>query len=199
MNPNRETRGRAIRARASSRSRPPRGRGARAALIALLQDVVDDGASVGFLPPLSAAEAGEYSGRRLRCCGPGRAAPSGSPGRRARADRTARCSSTSRSAPTAITGRELIKLMVQTRARRRGLARALMLAAEAEARRLGRSTLFLDTRLGDLVRDPVPLARLGIRRLDPALCPQCDRRPRRQRDLLPPARRPVSRPPRGAR
>jgi acetyltransferase len=36
------------------------GRGARAALIALLQDVVDDGASVGFLPPLSVAEAGEY-------------------------------------------------------------------------------------------------------------------------------------------
>ena len=39
--------------------------------------------------------------------------------------------------------------MVHTRARRRGIGRALMLAAEAEARRLGRSTLFLDTRLGD--------------------------------------------------
>jgi acetyltransferase len=32
----------------------------RAPLIALLQDVVDDGGSVGFLPPLSAGEAGAY-------------------------------------------------------------------------------------------------------------------------------------------
>ena len=32
----------------------------RAALVALLRNVVDDGGSVGFLPPLSAEEAGEY-------------------------------------------------------------------------------------------------------------------------------------------
>ena len=39
--------------------------------------------------------------------------------------------------------------MVHRRARRQGVGRALMLAAEAEARRLGRSTLVLDTRHGD--------------------------------------------------
>ena len=53
------------------------GRGARAALIALLQDVVDDGASVGFLPPLSVAEGGRVLGRRLRCRRRGRAAALG--------------------------------------------------------------------------------------------------------------------------
>ena len=44
----------------SSRSRPAADALREAALIALLQDVVDDGASVGFLPPLSVTEAGEY-------------------------------------------------------------------------------------------------------------------------------------------
>jgi ribosomal protein S18 acetylase RimI-like enzyme len=42
-----------------------------------------------------------------------------------------------------------MKLMVHTAGRRRGLGRALMLAAQAEARRLGRRTLVLDTRQGD--------------------------------------------------
>lgn len=41
------------------------------------------------------------------------------------------------------------KLLVHRRARRHGLARALMLAAEAEARRLDRILLTLDTRHGD--------------------------------------------------
>ena len=39
--------------------------------------------------------------------------------------------------------------MVYTRARRRGIGRALMLEAQAAARRHGRSTLVLDTRQGD--------------------------------------------------
>ena len=78
------------------------GHGERAALIALPQDVVDGGASVGFLPPLSAAEAGEYWDGVFDPS-TGARGSSGSPGRRARAS-PARCSSTSRSAPTAITG-----------------------------------------------------------------------------------------------
>ena len=44
---------------------------------------------------------------------------------------------------------EVMKLMVHSACRRRGLGRALMLAAEDEARRLGRTTLVLDTRQGD--------------------------------------------------
>jgi GNAT superfamily N-acetyltransferase len=44
---------------------------------------------------------------------------------------------------------EVQKLLVHPSARRRGLARALMLRAEQEARRVGRSLLTLDTRAGD--------------------------------------------------
>jgi len=119
----------------------------RAALTALLQDAVDDGASVGFLPPLGADEAGRYwdgvaaavadGGRLLWVARDPAAGVVGTVQldleRRANGDHRA----------------ELIKLMVHTTARRRGIGRALMAAAEAEARRRGRSTLFLDTRLGD--------------------------------------------------
>jgi GNAT superfamily N-acetyltransferase len=41
------------------------------------------------------------------------------------------------------------KLIVHRSVRRRGIGRALMTAVEAEARRLGRTTLHLDTREGD--------------------------------------------------
>jgi GNAT superfamily N-acetyltransferase len=44
---------------------------------------------------------------------------------------------------------EVSKVMVHRRARRRGVGRALMLALEDHARRLGRTTLILDTRQGD--------------------------------------------------
>lgn len=44
---------------------------------------------------------------------------------------------------------EVVKLMVHRRGRRRGIGRALMLTVEEQARRRGRTTLFLDTRLGD--------------------------------------------------
>ncbi|ADZ71853.1 GNAT family N-acetyltransferase [Polymorphum gilvum] len=44
---------------------------------------------------------------------------------------------------------EVRKLLVHPDARRRGLARTLMAAIEAEARALGRSLLTLDTRTGD--------------------------------------------------
>ncbi|MFC0407285.1 GNAT family N-acetyltransferase [Roseomonas elaeocarpi] len=44
---------------------------------------------------------------------------------------------------------EIAKLLVHPQARRRGIARALMRAAEAMARREGRTLLVLDTRTGD--------------------------------------------------
>jgi ribosomal protein S18 acetylase RimI-like enzyme len=116
-------------------------------LVPLLQDVVDDGASIGFLPPLGAEEARRYwdsvasavaDGSRLLWVARER---DGAVVGAVQLDLEKRANGDHRA--------ELIKLMVHTGARRRGIARALMLAAEAEAGRRGRTTLFLDTRLGD--------------------------------------------------
>lgn len=108
----------------------------------MLVAVVDDGASIGFLPPLGREEARAYwqsvnspevillaarSGERLagtvqvHLC----AKPNGS--HRA----------------------EIAKLMVHPDYRRHGIARQLMLEAEQEARLANRSLLVLDTRDGD--------------------------------------------------
>lgn len=120
---------------------------ARPGLSALLKDVVDGGASVGFLPPLSAGEASAYwesvaaavegGGRRLWIA---RRAGRGIVGT-VQLDLAGQANGRHRA--------ELIKLMVGSSARRQGIGRALMEAAEAEARRLGRATLVLDTRRGD--------------------------------------------------
>lgn len=116
-------------------------------LVALLQDVVDGGASVGFLPPLGAAEAAAYwrevaakmkdGSRLLWIC----REPDGAVTGTVQLDLEPRPNGSHRA--------EVMKLMVLTAARRRGIGRALMLAAEEEARRLGRTTLVLDTRRGD--------------------------------------------------
>lgn len=127
---------------------PAAARAEQAALVALLQDAVDGGASVGFLPPLPAAEAREYwrtveaavaEGTRVLLAahdvrrvvvGSAQLQLAGKPNARHRA--------------------EVQKVMVHRRARRLGVGRALMLATEEQARRHGRSTLVLDTRQGDL-------------------------------------------------
>ena len=120
-------------------------------LVALLRDVVDDGGSVGFLPPLSEQDAGEYwEGVATAAKGGGRLLwvarepHGGSAGRivgTVQLDLEKRANGSHRA--------ELIKLMVHTSARRRGIGRALMLEAQDAARRGGRSTLVLDTRQGD--------------------------------------------------
>ncbi|TNH95189.1 GNAT family N-acetyltransferase [Aeromonas sobria] len=117
------------------------------ALIALLQDCVDSGASVGFLPPLSMEEGVSYwqgvesdlaAGRRklwlaleqqqivgavqIALCGKANGHHRG----------------------------EVEKLMVLQAARGQGVGRALMLAMEQGAREAGRSLLVLDTRAGDV-------------------------------------------------
>lgn len=117
------------------------------ALVALLRDAVDSGASIGFLPPLSEGEALEYwrsvgvavaEGSRVLFAARDAAGEAiGS----AQLDLALRANGRHRA--------EVAKVMVHRRARRQGVGRALMLAAEAEARRLGRSTLVLDTRHGD--------------------------------------------------
>lgn len=113
-----------------------------AALGAILRDCVEDGASVNFVLPFSQAEAEAFWRRQLPAIASGEAILFAArhegllagtvmlgldtpPNQRHRAD--------------------IKKLLVHRRARRRGLARALMWAAEDEARRLGRSLLTLDT------------------------------------------------------
>jgi acetyltransferase len=119
----------------------------RDALAVLLQHVVGGGASGGFLPPLGETEAATYwdgvaaalkcGGRRLWIA---RGAEGGIVGT-VQLDLAGQANGRHRA--------EVVKLMVLSSARRRGIGRLLMEAAEAEARRLGRTTLVLDTRQGD--------------------------------------------------
>jgi GNAT superfamily N-acetyltransferase len=115
-------------------------------LAELLVDAVEAGASVGFLPPFGTAEA-----RRFWA------------GQQPAVERGAERAFVIRGANGAIDGcvmldlapmpngrhrAEVKKLLVHRRARRQGLGRALMEAVEVEARRLGRTTLVLDTLAG---------------------------------------------------
>lgn len=119
----------------------------RAALVALLQEVVDGGASVGFLPPLGNDEAARYWDGVFAAAAAGARALWVARGREGEVVGTVQLDLEQR--PNGSHRAEVVKLMVHTRARRQGIGRALMLAAEAEARRRGRTTLVLDTRRGD--------------------------------------------------
>ena len=118
-----------------------------AELVDILVDCVDDGASVGFLPPLPLAEARAYWHAAADAIADGSrvllvAAAPDTP-----ADGTVQLDLSTR--PNGRHRAEVVRLLVHRRARRRGLARALMQAIEAEARQRGRTTLVLDTRHGD--------------------------------------------------
>jgi acetyltransferase len=115
------------------------------ALVELLRDAVDSGASVGFLAPLPTTVAVEYwdsvrdelhAGRVLFCAyrggklvGTVQLAPAGKPNARHRA--------------------EVQKLLVLQAFRGQGIGKDLMRTVEAKALQLGRSLLVLDTRQGD--------------------------------------------------
>jgi len=115
------------------------------ALVELLRDAVDSGASVGFLAPLPTAVAVDYwhsvrdeldAGRVLFCAyrdarlvGTVQLAPAGKPNARHRA--------------------EVQKLLVLQTHRGQGIGKDLMRTVEAKALQLGRSLLVLDTRQGD--------------------------------------------------
>jgi len=117
------------------------------ALAELLLDVVAAGASVGFLPPLSEAEASAYwadvegalalGQRELLLAeldgvlvGTVQLELAQKPNARHRA--------------------EITKLLVHTRARRQGVGRLLLQEVEQLARSHGRTLLYLDTREGDV-------------------------------------------------
>lgn len=115
-------------------------------LARLLLDAVDGGASVGFLPPLSRAEALEYArGVAAAVAARGRillvARVDGRVIGTGQLDLSQRANGLHRA--------EVAKVMTLGAWRGRGVGRSLMLALEDEARRLGRSTLVLDTRQGD--------------------------------------------------
>lgn len=117
-----------------------------ASFIALLQDAVDSGASVGFVPPLDPGGARSYwTGVRNAVVGGNRillaAVEKGDILGSVQLDLPAM--------PNARHRAEVMKLMVHRAARRRGIGKALMLALEDAARRINRRLLVLDTRVGD--------------------------------------------------
>jgi ribosomal protein S18 acetylase RimI-like enzyme len=108
----------------------------------ILIAVVDQGASVGYLPPLDRAEAESYWADVL---GPGvvllTAETDG------RIVGTAQLLGAMR--PNGRHRAEVAKVLVHPSYQRRGIGRALMEAIETEARSEGRTLLVLDTRAGD--------------------------------------------------
>ncbi|HEV8037393.1 MAG TPA: GNAT family N-acetyltransferase [Bryobacteraceae bacterium] len=114
-------------------------------LVDLLMDAVDSGASVGFMPPLTERQARTYwdgvmaamqEGHRVLLVAVEGDMVQGS----VQIDLETRANGNHRA--------EAMKLFVHRRARRRGLARSLMLELESTARKLGRTLLVMDTRQG---------------------------------------------------
>jgi acetyltransferase len=116
-------------------------------LVALLQDSVHGGSSVGFLPPLETAAAEEYwlevltelaQGARVLLV----ASEAGEVAGTVQLGLATKQNGLHRA--------EVQKLVVHTRFRGRGIARALMEAIEAAAREAGRTLLVLDTEQGSV-------------------------------------------------
>jgi acetyltransferase len=116
-------------------------------LIALLKDSVDNGASVGFLPPLAFDVAEKYwlealnelsLGKRLLLVSTDNGTLSG----------MVQLALVTK--PNALHRAEIQKLVVHTFFRNRGIARSLMNALEKVALKHGRTLLVLDTEQGSI-------------------------------------------------
>ena len=124
---------------------PQQAQAARSGLVDLLVDSVEDGASVNFVWPMTRAKAEIWWDGALLS--------------HARGERLILAAETQVRLAGSVQliqapqenqffRAELAKLLVHTRARRRGIGAALMVAAENQARRIGRSLLTLDTEAG---------------------------------------------------
>jgi GNAT superfamily N-acetyltransferase len=115
------------------------------ALAALLIDAVDDGASVGFLPPLSQTAAVAYwKGVHVALRSFGRVLLAAFEDDVLVGSVQLQCADM----PNSLHRAEVMKLFVLRRARRSGIARALMLRIQECALKYGRSLLIADTRVG---------------------------------------------------
>ncbi|MGF1736819.1 GNAT family N-acetyltransferase [Photobacterium satsumensis] len=116
-------------------------------LIELLLECVNDGASIGFLPPLGKVEATGYwhsiEGEVAK--GERRLFIAKNSGKVVGVVQLALCQKAN-----GIHRAEIEKLMVLPQQRGNGLGKALVDAAEQAAVKLGRSLLVLDTRKGDI-------------------------------------------------
>ena len=116
-------------------------------LVRLLQDSVEGGASVGFLPPLSDQDAEEYWSRVINDL------PAGQTVLLAGFQSGKVVASVELALawqPNACHRAEVRKLMVLSAVRRQGIGAALVQAVEEAAREQERTLLFLDTRRGDV-------------------------------------------------
>ena len=124
---------------------PQQAQARRVALVDLLVDAVEDGASVGFVWPMTRTKAETWWEETLA---------SHARGERLilAAEARGRLDGTVQLIPTPKENQafraDLSKLLVRSSARRQGLGTALMRAAEDEARRIGRTLLILDTEAG---------------------------------------------------
>ncbi|MDO6706836.1 GNAT family N-acetyltransferase [Photobacterium sp. 1_MG-2023] len=118
-------------------------------LTELLQNCVSDGASIGFLPPLSTEEASAYWLGVAAELGENRKLWVAKQGRQIIGTvQLSLCGKRNGSHRA-----EVEKLMVHTQARGQGAGRALMGAAEAQCAALNRTLLVLDTREGDVASE----------------------------------------------
>lgn len=115
-------------------------------LASLLEDAVGHGASVSFVPPLDRGDALAFWAKVTAGVADGRrtllVAHDGG-------DLVGTVQLEHASVPNGAHRAEVQKLLVHTRARRRGIAGLLMVALEREARAAGKKLLVLDTVRGD--------------------------------------------------
>jgi GNAT superfamily N-acetyltransferase len=132
------------------------------ALVELLRDAVDTGASVGFLPPMDVEVNRRYWAKIARDVEAGERVL-------IIAQRDGKLVGTAQlglaTYPNGLHRAEVQKLLVHSSQRRQGIGHALMVQLEQEARALGRTLLVLDTLVNggaEALYDRMGYTRLGV-------------------------------------